>query len=226
MTLAIFDLDNTLIAGDSDHLWGEFLCDRGIVDRATFGTANAAFYADYQRGELDIEAYAAFALGPIAGATPASVAPLRSEFLRRCIDPLRLPAADALIEEHRTRGHRLLIITATNDVVTRPIADWLGIDTLLGCTAELRDGHYTGRATGTLTYREGKVQRLREWMEAEGETLAGAWFYSDSHNDLPLLEQVDNPVVVDPDERLAQIARERAWTALTLRAGPVKKPLP
>lgn len=220
MPLAIFDLDNTLIAGDSDHLWGEFLCARGVVDSAVFRARNERFFQDYQRGELDIAAYTAFALGPLAGRTPQSLASLHAEFMRECIHARLLPAADALLGRHRERGDRLLIITATNEFVTRPIAERLGVAELLGCRVERVDGRFTGRATGTLTYREGKVRRLHEWMAAEGEALAGACFYSDSHNDLPLLECVDNPVLVDPDERLAATGRERGWAGITLRAGP------
>lgn len=225
MTLAIFDLDNTLIAGDSDHLWGEFLCDRGVVDSETFRATNARFFADYQRGELDIAAYAAFALGPLTGRTPQDMAPLLEEFLRTRIDPLMLPAAAALIASHRERGHRPLIITATNEFITRPIAERLRIADLLGCAVELEGGVYTGRATGTLTYREGKVTRLREWLEEERESLDNAWFYSDSHNDLPLLELVANPVVVDPDRTLADHGRNRDWPLLTLRDGAVPRPI-
>lgn len=225
MTLAIFDLDNTLIAGDSDHLWGEFLCDRGVVDSETFRATNARFFADYQRGELDIAAYAAFALGPLTGRTPQDMAPLLEEFLRTRIDPLMLPAAAALIASHRERGHRPLIITATNEFITRPIAERLRIADLLGCAVELEGGVYTGRATGTLTYREGKVTRLREWLEEERESLDNAWFYSDSHNDLPLLELVANPVVVDPDRTLADHGRNREWPLLTLRDGAVPRPI-
>lgn len=217
MTLAIFDLDNTLIAGDSDHLWGEFLCDHGIVDGDEFRGRNAQFYADYRRGELDILAYLDFVLAPLAGRTPASLAELQQAFVDERIRPILLPAADALIASHRDRGHRLLIITATNEFVTRPIARLLGIEELLGCGVELQDGVFTGRATGTLTYREGKVQRLREWLAIENEELDGAWFYSDSHNDLPLLEQVANPVLVDPDEILAGVGGERGWPRLSLR---------
>ena len=220
MTLAIFDLDNTLIKGDSDHLWGEFLCDRGVVDSEVFRAQNQRFFQDYQRGELDIAAYTAFALGPLAGHTPRSVAPLHAEFMRQCIQARLLPAADVLLGYHRERGDRLLIITATNEFVTRPIAERLGVAELLGCRVERVDGRFTGRATGTLTYREGKVRRLREWLAAEGEVLEGAYFYSDSHNDLPLLERVDNPVLVDPDECLAARGRERGWAGITLRAGP------
>jgi HAD superfamily hydrolase (TIGR01490 family) len=217
MTLAIFDLDNTLIAGDSDHLWGEYLCTRGIVDEQHFRLANERFYADYQRGELDIHAYLDFALAPLKGRSPESIAPLQQAFIRDCIAPRMLPDAATLLERHRALGHRLLIITATNEVVTRPIAGELGVETLLGCAVELRDGLFTGRPTGTLSYRDGKVERLREWLEEQDEVLDGAWFYSDSHNDLPLLELVDNPVIVDPDPSLAAIGAERGWTSISLR---------
>ena len=217
MTLAIFDLDNTLIAGDSDHLWGEFLCDWGLVDGDHFRAANAAFYRDYQRGELDIAAYAAFALAPLAGRSPAELEPLQREFMATCIEPLLLPAAAALIDEHRERGDRLLVITATNEFVTRPIVRRLGIDELLGCAVEIEGGRLTGRPTGTLTYREGKVRRLEEWLADEGEALSGASFYSDSHNDLPLLERVDRPVLVDPDPTLEAVGVARGWPRLTLR---------
>ena len=217
MTLAIFDLDNTLIAGDSDHRWGEFLCRLGIVDAHRFAAQNDRFFADYQRGELDIDAYQTFVLAPIAGRSLSSLADWQAQFMRDWIEPIMLPQAARLIAGHRSRGHRPLIVTATNEVVTRPIADALGVPDLLGCQVELREGVLTGRPTGTRTYREGKVRRLREWMHDEGETLDGAWFYSDSHNDLPLLELVDNPVAVDPDAQLAAVARERGWTVLSLR---------
>lgn len=218
MTLAIFDLDNTLIAGDSDHLWGEFLCTEGMVDETSFRTANEGFYADYQRGELDIMAYLSFALTPLAGRAPQDLQELQDRFIRDCIRPILLPAASELIQKHRDQGDRLLIITATNEFVTKPIAALLGIEELLGCVVEIKDGLITGSPTGTLTYREGKVKRLREWLASEDERLDGAWFYSDSHNDLPLLEVVDNPVLVDPDPTLALHGRERGWPQISLRA--------
>jgi HAD superfamily hydrolase (TIGR01490 family) len=217
VTLAIFDLDNTLIAGDSDHLWGQFLCRHGLVDADSFAAQNDRFYADYQRGELDIHAYLDFVLAPLRGRRPADLAPLQEAFVEECIRDIMLPAADALLNRHRELGHRLLIITATNEFVTRPIAGALGVGTLLGCAVEIDDGVLTGRAQGTLTYREGKVRRLREWMDAEGESIDGAWFYSDSHNDLPLLEVVANPVAVDPDPTLEATARERGWPVISLR---------
>lgn len=217
MTLAIFDLDNTLIAGDSDHLWGEFLCAQGLVNAAIFRAKNEGFYADYQRGELDIEAYLSFALAPMAGQDPHTLKELQSVFIRDYISPILLPAAADLIQKHRDQGDRLLIITATNEFVSKPIAELLGIRELLGCAVEIKNGLLTGKPRGTLTYREGKVQRLREWLAEEEETLEGAWFYSDSHNDLPLLELVDHPVLVDPDAKLALRGKERGWPQLSLR---------
>jgi HAD superfamily hydrolase (TIGR01490 family) len=217
MTLAIFDLDNTLIAGDSDHLWGEYLCAQGLVDTENFRASNNRFNDDYKRGELDIHAYLAFALAPLAGRQPDDWQDTQRAFIRDCITPILLPAATNLIEKHRAQGDRLLIITATNEFVTKPIATLLGIEELLGCAVELKDGLMTGKPTGTLTYREGKVTRLREWLTIEQENLAGAWFYSDSHNDLPLLDIVDNPVLVDPDATLAQLGNQRGWPQISLR---------
>ena len=217
MTLAIFDLDNTLISDDSDHRWGEFLCERGIVDAEWFGRENDRFYDDYQRGELDIEAYVRFALAPVAGRSFEEIAELRADFMATCIEPLMLPAAERLLQSHRDDGHRLLIITATNELVTRPIAERLGVPDLLGCAVEVVDGRITGEPTGTLTYKEGKVARLQEWMSEEGESLEGSWFYSDSHNDLPLLEAVDHAVAVDPDLILKETASQRRWPIISLR---------
>lgn len=217
VTLAIFDLDNTLIAGDSDHLWGEYLCQQGLVDATHFAAENDRFFADYQRGELDIDAYLAFVLAPLIGSGASDIARLQEAYMRDCIGSIMLPQAAALLQEHRERGHRLLIITATNEIVTRPIADALGVADLLGCQVEYENGVVTGRATGTRTYREGKVIRLHEWMSEESETLEGAWFYSDSHNDLPLLEVVDNPVAVDPDGTLRARATAEAWPIISLR---------
>jgi len=217
MTLAIFDLDNTLIAGDSDHLWGCFLCEEGLVDSADFARRNEAFYRDYQQGTLDIEAYLRFALSPLAGRSPQQLADWHARFMRRVIEPIILPAGRALIADHRARGHTLLIITATNEFITRPIANTLGIEHLLACEAEQVNGHYTGEPRGIPSYREGKVTRLDHWCGQHGEAVAGAWFYSDSHNDLPLLERVDKPVAVDPDERLRAHALRAGWPVISLR---------
>jgi HAD superfamily hydrolase (TIGR01490 family) len=217
MTLALFDLDNTLIGGDSDHLWGEYLCEKGLVDPDSYAAHNEQFYRDYQRGELDIHRYLEFALKPLRDRDPAELKRWHEAFMREKIEPILLPAAEELLEGHRRQGHALLIITATNDFVTRPIAERLGVETLIASIAESVGGRFTGRSIGIPTYREGKVQRLTSWMKKTGQDLRGSWFYSDSHNDLPLLRLVDNPVAVDPDETLRAEAEAAGWPVITLR---------
>ena len=217
VTLAIFDLDNTLIGGDSDNLWGQFLCEQGLVDGADFGAMNDQFYEDYKAGRLNIDAYLRFALAPLVGRPRDLLEQWHRDFMASKIQPIMLPRAFKLIEEHRSRGHELLIITATNSFITRPIATALGIETLLACEGEIVDGLYTGEPSGILTYHTGKVRRLQDWLEGRDATLAGAYFYSDSHNDLPLLELVDNPVAVDPDEALRARAVAEAWPIISLR---------
>ena len=217
MALAIFDLDNTLLGGDSDHAWGEFACDLGIVDAPQFRARNNAFYEDYKAGRLDIDAYVRHALAPLVGREPEVVEAWRQQFLAERIRPMLLPAASALLDQHRQQGDHLLIITATNEYITRPIANLLGVQDLLACQAEQHNGVYTGEPTGILSYGAGKVVRLQEWLEGQPHTLAGSCFYSDSHNDLPLLELVDKPVAVDPDDTLRHSAIERGWPIISLR---------
>ncbi|MFP1682211.1 HAD family hydrolase [Alloalcanivorax sp. C16-1] len=218
MTLAIFDLDNTLIAGDSDHQWGEFLVDRGEVDGAGYKAANDRFYQDYLDGTLDIFAYQEFVLSVLKGRDLDELHALRRDFMDQVIDALWLPAAEQLVARHRQQGDTLMIITATNDFITAPIAERLGVPHLIATTAERDErGGYTGRVAGVPSYRDGKVERLNDWLARHGESLDGSWFYSDSHNDLPLLGKVDHPVAVDPDDTLAREARERGWPILSLR---------
>jgi HAD superfamily hydrolase (TIGR01490 family) len=217
MTLAIFDLDNTLIAGDSDHLWGQFVCEQGLVDSASFARDNERFYRDYQAGSLDIDAYLRFALGPLKGRSPEELAPLHRRFMLEKIEPILLPQALGLINSHRRQGHRLLVITATNHFITRPIVDALGIADLLACEAGMSEGRYTGEPIGIPSYHSGKVLRLQAWLQEQQLDLAGSWFYSDSHNDLPLLEWVDYAVAVDPDPTLKARARESGWPIISLR---------
>jgi len=217
MTLAIFDLDNTLLGGDSDYLWGCFVCERGLVDGGEFAARNEQFYADYQAGTLDIDAYVRFALAPLVGQPPEVLAQWHRDFMAAKIEPIMLPRASALIDSHRRRGHELVIVTATNSFITRPIADALGIGELLACEGEIVNGTYTGEPTGILTYHEGKVVRLKAWLAERDTTLDGSFFYSDSHNDLPLLELVDNPVAVDPDPTLLAHARAAGWPVISLR---------
>jgi len=220
VTLAIFDLDNTLIRGDSDHAWGQFLVDQGLVDAAQVGSANDYFLAQYQAGSLNIDEYLNFALAFLAGKSPQELAPLQRQFMTEVIEPMVLPQALELIEHHRTLGHQLLIITATNRFVTEPIAQRLGIEQLIACEAELTGGRYTGKATGTPSFGQGKVVRLEQWLIDQDASLDGAWFYSDSRNDLPLLERVDHPIAVNPDDTLRDVAQKNAWTILDLRKQP------
>lgn len=217
MALAIFDLDNTLIGGDSDHLWGQFVCEQGIVVGADFSARNDQFYADYQAGKLDIQAYLRFALSPLRGRDRDTLAQWHARFMATKIAPIMLPRARALVDRHRARGDVLLVITATNRFITEPIALAMGIPDIIACEPEIIDGQYTGEPIGTPSYKEGKVERLQQWLAGRDISLEGAYFYSDSHNDLPLLELVDKPVAVDPDATLLVRARERGWPIISLR---------
>ena len=217
MALVIFDLDNTLIGGDSDHLWGEFLCEQGLVDSEEFAARNDQFYEDYKSGNLDIEAYLRFALAPLKDRDPELLAAWHRDFMTSKIEPVMLPRAAQLIANHRGRRDQLLIITATNEFITRPIAAALGIEDIIACEAQVRDGRYTGEPQGVPSYHEGKVVRLEQWLREREIAMAGAYFYSDSHNDLPLLEQVDKPIAVDPDPKLLARAREAGWPVISLR---------
>lgn len=217
MALAIFDLDNTLIGGDSDNLWGRFVSRLGIVDGEEFAARNEQFYRDYQAGTLDIDAYLRFALAPLAGRPASTLAAWHREFMATMIEPIMLPAASRLVATHKDAGDELLVITATNRFITEPIARALGIEELLACEGEIVAGRYTGEPLGVPAFGAGKVTRLRQWLAGRETSLTGAWFYSDSHNDLPLLELVDRPVAVDPDERLLAHARERDWPVISLR---------
>jgi HAD superfamily hydrolase (TIGR01490 family) len=217
MPLAIFDLDNTLLDGDSDYLWGVFLADNGIVDRNHYERENERFYREYKEGRLDIQEFLRFSLAPLARHSPDELGRLRDRFLEEKIRPIILPEARALVQRHRDAGDHPLIITATNRFVTAPIAAELGIADLIATEAAMCDGRYTGESDGVPSFREGKVIRLEQWLTAHGCNLAGSTFYSDSHNDIPLLERVDRPVAVDPDPQLAAIARERGWPVMSLR---------
>lgn len=217
MTLAIFDLDHTLLAGDSDHAWGEFLIGQGMVDGDAYRRENDRYYAQYQAGTLDIRAYLAFALQPLTRLEPAQRDTLHRQFMQTHILPMITPAARALLAKHRARGDRLIIVTSTNRFVTAPIAAELGVADLLATDPELRDDRYTGAVCGVPCFREGKVTRLNEWLAREGESLADSWCYSDSHNDLPLLELAAHAVAVDPDPTLRRIAQARGWAIISLR---------
>jgi HAD superfamily hydrolase (TIGR01490 family) len=217
MRLALFDLDNTLLGGDSDHAWGDYLCQRGILDAATYKTRNDEFYQDYLAGTLNMTDYLNFTLEILGRTDMAQLEQWHREFMRDCIEPIMLPKALELIAKHREAGDKLVVITATNRFVTAPIVARLGIDTLLATECEMADGRYTGRTTDVPCFREGKVTRLDRWLQENDFTLDDSYFYSDSLNDLPLLEKVAHPVAVDPDTKLRAEAESRGWPVITLR---------
>ncbi len=217
MALAIFDLDNTLLGGDSDFLWGRYLCENGIVDEQAYRRANEHYYQQYLEGSLDILEFLEFVFKPLASYDMQTLEGWREAYLEQKIKPILLPAAEALVEKHRSQGDTLLIITATNSFLTTPIAQMLGIENLIATDPEIVNGRFSGRVAGQPSFQHGKVERLRQWLQSRGEELKDSTFYSDSHNDLPLLELVDTPVAVDPDPKLQAVAQQRGWQILSLR---------
>ncbi|MBB4818247.1 HAD superfamily hydrolase (TIGR01490 family) [Pseudomonas alcaligenes] len=217
MRLALFDLDNTLLGGDSDHAWGDYLCERGILDGDAYKSRNDAFYQDYLAGRLNITDYLNFSLEILGRTEMAQLEQWHREFMRDCVEPIILAKGEALLAEHRAAGDKLVIITATNRFVTGPIAARLGVETLLATECEMENGRYTGRTTDVPCFRDGKVTRLERWLAETGLSLEGASFYSDSLNDLPLLERVTRPVAVDPDPKLRAEAERRGWPVISLR---------
>ena len=217
MKIALFDLDNTLIAGDSDCLWGEFLSEHGYVDSDAYQAGHEKYYADYLNGELDITAFLKFQLKALADNDREQLEGWRKVYIEEKIKPVILPKAMELIEDHRQQGHELLIITATNRFITQPIADDLNIEHLIACEPELIDGQYTGEIVGTPSFAEGKVIRFNEWLRKLNHKPEEIWFYSDSHNDIPLLKGVDHAIAVDPDETLKAEAERNGWPIISLR---------
>ncbi len=217
MNLAIFDLDNTLIAGDSDHAWGEFLVEQKLVDQQWYKAQNDQFYADYCAGKLNIIAYSEFVFSFLAQHDLAYLQQLHQQFMREVIQPLMLPKAQALIEKHRATDDELLIITATNRFITQPIGEAFGIPQVLATEPEQINGRYSGKVLGVPCYKEGKITRYQAWLAEQNKHFKKVFFYSDSHNDLPLLSIVDEPIVVDPDPKLLAYAREKGWQIMSLR---------
>lgn len=217
MALALFDLDNTLLAGDSDHAWGEFLCRRGLVEAESYRARNDAFYQDYLDGRLDVQAYQDFCQELLGRSDMAQLDAWHRDFMDESIEPIILAKGEALIRRHLDAGDRVVIITATNRFITAPIAARLGVDTLLATECGLENGRYTGRSVDVPCFQDGKVVRLERWLAENGQRLEGSWFYSDSRNDLPLLSRVSNPVAVDPDPILRAEAEARGWPVISLR---------
>jgi HAD superfamily hydrolase (TIGR01490 family) len=217
--LTLFDLDETLLAGDSDVLWCDFLMARGLLDTAEFAPRNADMEVRYRAGTVSAQEFAGFYVSTLAGRSPAALEPLREEFLRDWIAPRIPPAAAQLVQAHLSAGDLVVMTTATNRYITELTARHFGIAHLLATEAEVAQGLFTGRTTGTLNMRAGKVERLHEWLRGRRESLPAfhSIAYSDSINDLPLLEAVNDAVAVDPDARLAAVAAQRGWRVLSLR---------
>lgn len=215
--LALFDLDNTLLESDSDYAWAQFLIEEGVLDPATYEEKNQYFFDRYMDGTLDIHEFLDFQLKPLANVPREQLDAWHEQFMHRKIRPMIFPRAKALIESHADA--LTAIVTATNRFITEPIAAELGVPNLIATDIEEIDGLFTGKPRGTPTFREGKIQRVNEWLADMGHKLDDfeSWFYSDSLNDLPLLERVDHPVAVNPDERLEAEAKKRGWDTLWLK---------
>ena len=211
MTLALFDLDNTLLSGDSDYEWGQFLVRKNLVDKKAYEEANIRFYEQYKQGVLDIYEWSAFTFKPLAERSMEALSLLHKDYMQQVIRPLMGDKAKATIEQHRQQGHTLMVITATNSFVTRPIVEAFGIENLIATESKIVNGRYTTDVEGIPCFNKGKVERLNDWLKINNESLEGSYFYSDSHNDLPLLEIVEHPIAVDPDETLEAVAKEREW---------------
>jgi HAD superfamily hydrolase (TIGR01490 family) len=218
--LALFDLDNTLLAGDSDYNWSLFLIGEGLLDAKTHQERNEQFYQDYKDGTLDIYAFLEFQLKPLSQHPKKFLDELHLKYMNQVIRPMMTEKAQALVNQHKSAGDLCLVITATNSFVTKPIATAYGIEHLIGTDPEMVDGEYTGGVSGVPSFKEGKVIRINQWLAERGQLLADyekSYFYSDSHNDLPLMKMVTNPVAVDADEILTAYAQQHRWPLISLR---------
>jgi len=220
MNLAIFDLDNTLLDGDSDYNWGLYLVKKGYLDEGEYKEQNQKFFEEYQAGKLDIFAFAEFQFRFLKNNSRKFLNEVRSDYIDEIIKPMILKKAVDLVNQHKEAGDSLLIITATNSFITKPIGELFGIDELIGTDPEEHLGEFTGKVKGTPSFKEGKVTRLFDWLDEKNLKLADfekTFFYSDSHNDLALLEVVTNPVVVNGDKILLEKAQEKNWPKLNLK---------
>jgi HAD superfamily hydrolase (TIGR01490 family) len=220
MDLALFDLDNTLLAGDSDYEWAQFLIDQGVLERGPYEAANDRFYQQYKDGTLDIYEFLDFQLQPLARHSQQELERWHEQFMHTRIRPIILERARALVDAHRQRGDLCAIVTATNSFITGPIAREFGVSELIATEPERRDGRYTGRPAGVPCFQAGKLIRIEEWLAQRAlawSAFGDSWFFSDSRNDVPLLEKVTRPVAVDPDAVLEAHARRRGWPIISLR---------
>lgn len=216
MTLIIFDLDNTLLSGDSDYEWGRFLVRKRLVDEASYEATNFRFYEQYKQGTLDIYEYSAFSFKLLSERSMEELRLLHDEFMQEVIRPMMSDKAKSLIKQHQQKGHTLMVITATNSFITSPIVQAFGIDNLLATEPRIVNDRYTAEIEGIPCFQEGKVARLENWLAQNMVSLEGSYFYSDSYNDLLLMEKVETPIAVDPDEKLAAIAKQKGWRIISL----------
>ena len=215
MSLAIFDLDKTLIGGDSDYLWGEFLCEISVIkDVSSYQKKNEYYFKQYDLGCLDIAAYLEFCLEPLSRYSFSELDAYHKEFMHQKIEPILLEKAQRVVDLHRSRGDTLLVITATNSFITWPIVKRYGIENLLATEPEIKDGRFTGKVSGIPCYKDGKIDNLMPWLKEHQESLTDSTFYSDSNNDLPLLRLVDRPVAVNADSILKEAAYQNDWEIL------------
>jgi len=216
MALAIFDLDHTLLAGDSDLAWGEYLVANNYVDTVVYAYKNNYFYEQYLQGIMDIDEFLEFALEPLAANDISTLKAWHNDYMDCKIKPMLQTKAKALLQKHRDQGDTLLIITATNSFVAGPICELHGVDDYIATEPEVIDGRYTGKVSGTPSYRDGKITRLKAWLTEHNISLQGSYGYSDSNNDQPLLEAVDHPCVVDGDDKLVAHAQQQGWPCISL----------
>lgn len=220
MNLALFDLDNTILAGDSDYNWSRFLIQEGYLDGAIHAEKNEKFYADYKAGTLDIYTFVEFQFKPLARNPRTVLNQLLKKYVEEVIEPMITEKARALVKSHQEEGDLIIVITATNSFITKPIAELFGIENLIGTDPEEKEGEFTGKVTGLPSFKEGKVTRLEAWLKGKNLSLASfekSYFYSDSHNDLPLMQKVTHPVAVDSDDVLSEYAQSKGWPQISLR---------
>ena len=220
MNLALFDLDNTILAGDSDYNWSRFLIQEGYLDGAIHAEKNEKFYADYKAGTLDIYAFVEFQFKPLARNPRTVLNQLLKKYVEEVIKPMITEKARALVKRHQDEGDLIIVITATNSFITKPIAELFGIENLIGTDPEEKEGEFTGKVSGLPSFKEGKVTRLEAWLKNKKLSLASfekSYFYSDSHNDLPLMQKVTHPVAVDSDDVLSEYAKSMGWPQISLR---------
>lgn len=216
MTLALFDLDHTLLNGDSDHEWGNFLIGKKLVDESTYKAANEAFFSQYKEGTLDIFEYSAFSFVPLSEHSMADLQVLHDEYMESVVLPMIASKARALVDRHREQGDTLVVITATNSFITRPIVAEFGIEHLIATEPLIVAGRFTNKIQGIPCFQDGKVLRLEQWLKKTNNSLECSVFYSDSINDLPLMERVTRPIAVDPDPKLRAKSLENGWEIISL----------